>query len=612
MIPHTPWIRAARRLPVRVVLTTVVLLAPLKLGTVAITGEVGLFPLNVWEWLFATWPPFLAPVLAGFALLLAVILFPPPRAPGRFWLVPGVWLCLSLTTLAGLVRTTEWDAASLLFWHFLGVGAFALAVFWVWLRDPGLKPWLIGAVVAGTLLSALAGWNQVKGGGFTETIELVQRTVAETGQAPAPELLNRLYQTRAFGTFVYPNSFAAHLILTAPLVLYALWQAGAWFRPQRLSRTLFLAAGTMVLGGALWFSGSRAAVVALGGGITLAVLCLPLGWRRRWLLLGAGGLLVAVSLWVVNEGRALDSLGARLGYYRAAVQMFDAQPLTGVGLGEFFPEYMRLKAPGAEETRLPHNMFLGLAAQCGIGGALAALACLVLPLALGWLAPAVPGSAGMADRLFLGCVQAGLAAWSLHALADFNSEIPGTVMIVAILPLLVLAPGAGVGTPVGAAPPGGAVTGREGGAMIGRAGCAVRLGALLLALSAMAAIGRVPGELAYRELTELATTRGASLDVLHAAAVRAGQWLPWSPYPWSFLGRCADEAGAGGLALACYGEASVRTPHRSGFQARLAASALAAGDLARAREALARAMTWYPHSPEVQELARKMGPPPPP
>jgi hypothetical protein len=274
--------------------------------------------------------------------------------------------------------------------------------------------------------------------------------------------------------------------------------------------------------------------------------------------------------------------------------------VTGVGLGEFFPHYMRLKPPGAEETRLPHNMLLGLAAQCGIAGGLAALTCLLLPLTLNWLAGTGAGARRPEDRVLLGCVQAGLAAWSLHALADFNCEIPGTVMLVAILPLLALpSPPAAIAAAADPVPSHGA-------------GLAVRLGALSLGLLAMTAIARWPGELAYQRLTELAGTQGVSLDTLHTATVRTARLLPWSPYPWSLLGRCADEAGAAGLALACYEKASGRAPHRSGFHARAAASALAAGDPGKAREALAAAAAWYPHSPEVRDLARKLAPLPPP
>jgi hypothetical protein len=362
-------------------LVALAVLAPLKFGTVMVTGEVALFPMSGWEWLLGGWPPVLAAGMAAVGLLLAVLAWPVPPGRDGNALIPGAWWLLAVVALAGLAHTTETDAAFLTLLQWGGVGCFVTAVWWTRARDPGFDRWFLTAVVTGTLLAAASGWWQVLGGGLDETLAFAEAAARKAGRAMPPELMNRLVQRRAFGPFVYPNSFAAHLILTGPVTLVLLWRWGAGVHPPRVSQPLLAGVGAVLVAGALWLSGSRAALVAVVGGAGLVALAAGwLRWRLAWLGLGAVVVLVGAGLVAVNQGRGLETVGARLDYYRAAVQMAAAQPVAGVGLGEFFPWYMRLKPAGAEETRLPHCMVLGFAAQAGVLAGVAALGCLLLPL----------------------------------------------------------------------------------------------------------------------------------------------------------------------------------------------------------------------------------------
>lgn len=621
------------RLAFRVWMAALVFLLPIKLGTVVVVGEIGMFPINGWDWLFGQWPPFLVPVFAGLSLLGAVLLYPvPPRSRG--WLVPGAWGLLALSGLAGLVRTTEWDAAQLMLWHLLGTAALVLAAFWAGSAEARLPRWLLVAVCAGVVGNALYGWQQVKGGGFQQTRDFVEQQAQAAGREVSGNLAVRLGQDRAFGFLVYPNSYAAHLILAGPLAVFLLWRAGRRVQPEKVSRLLFVAFGLLAVAGALWFSASRAAMLALGGGLAAATLVQPAlkRWRLPLVVLGAAagvGLLLAVS-----QGRALESMGARFGYYRAAVQMLGSQPLTGVGLGEFFPHYMRLKPENAEETRLPHNMLLGLAAQCGLAGGVAAALCLALPLLLVWLcagaaagriSPGVPAAApGSASPEVAGvdvplvfAAQVGLAAWSLHSLADFNFEIACFPALVGVLTVVMVQLS---GAPEPPAVPGQKGKRSRGGgpaAPVARDVAATPAGtawspswrrvfvgtALVLALAAVAGIWRWPGEQAYQEAYNAIGVRDFDLDVLRAQALTAARLLPSSPQPWQLLGRAAEGCRAYPLAIEAYGEAVKRSPHRAAFFTHLARNHLSQGDRAAARQAMAQALAWYPLSRANRELA---------
>ncbi|NOY80397.1 MAG: O-antigen ligase family protein [Kiritimatiellaeota bacterium] len=569
-------------------------LAPLKFGNIVGNGEISLFPLSGIEWIFGPWPPFLLAVLAGLLLAAAALVFPPPPVSGWAWSVPGVWLLLALGACIGLWRTTEWEYALLFVGHILGATCLALSCFWIFPWTGRWRSVALAAVAAGVLWAGADGWAQVPGGGLRRFAESIERQAKARGTRLSPGMASRLHQTRAFATFTYPNSFAAHLLLTAPIALLLLWRAGGRFEPVRVSRRLFLGAGLVLLGGALWFTGSRAAVLALGGAIAVGALYQPRLRRFRGpIVLGAlvAALLAGTVLTLERSGRKLSSIESRLGYYRAALVMFREHPVAGVGLGEFFPNYLRLKSAEAEETRQPHNMFLAFLAQAGILGGVFAGLCLALPLYL----PALFRRAALrCDPGLLTAVQVGLAGWCLHALTDFNVQIPGTVATAAVLPVLCI-----TGLGPGAAPDAGA-SGRT-------AGLLARCAALLLALAAAAGLGRIPGEADYARLAAAATGPDVSMEVVKDLAVRAGEGLPFSPYPWTTFGRIARARGDWGLVARAYREAVLRAPHRAAFHRHFAEALLEIGEKNEARRQFRLAREWYPTDPKNQSLAQRLG-----
>ena len=582
------------RTGLRAYLAALLFIAPLKFGSVIESGGISDVPVSVWDWAFATWAPFAFPAFCGVALAWAASVYRPPALRVPSLLLPGAWLVLFLSLAPGLIRTTEWDAASLLLFHLLGAACLSLAVYWALeAGDQQLRAWLLVGVSAGLAWSAAQGWMQTVGGGLARAEAFALEDAKRRGATLPVDLLCRLQQRRAFADFTIANSYAAHLVLVGPPFLYALWRAGNRVEPVRVSRWLFPGLGVALAGGALVLSQSRAAMLALGGGTAVAIFMHPRLQRRR-VPLAMGFMAVTVSAFAaltwVRPGSKFSSLQARVGYCRAAVGMLAAHPVTGIGLGEFQSHFLRVKPAGAEEARHPHNLLLSMAAQSGVAGGAAAALCLALPLALG---PVLRRRRGAGDDGLVFLVRTGLASWCLHSLTDFNLLVPGTLGTAAILPLLALD-----------VPPD-----QEGG--VPRRGRAVaRAVAGTLAAGALASLWRYPGELAYARQTRL-LQHGADTSVVHAQATHVARLLPLSPYPWSTLGRLAWQRGQFGLAQRAYREAVSRAPHRSVFRRHLAEALVALGELGHAREHARAAVTWYGTDPKARELAERLGVLPP-
>jgi O-antigen ligase len=117
------------------------------------------------------------------------------------------------------------------------------------------------------------------------------------------------------------------------------------------------------------------------------------GWRALGAMTVAGTLAVAVAMAAVpavgerirsvaEDSRAwqpgeptLTSTGIRLEFYRVSSALVLAHPLAGTGTGSFALTYREKVAGTAlEPTRNPHNEYLLLAVQLGLGGPLLLLA----------------------------------------------------------------------------------------------------------------------------------------------------------------------------------------------------------------------------------------------
>jgi O-antigen ligase len=181
--------------------------------------------------------------------------------------------------------------------------------------------------------------------------------------------------------FPHPNQLAGFLGLLVPVALgvFAL-------RRSALLRTACLVVAAL---------GVLVVVLTYSRGALVALIALPLVLIRHkhsWPVI-AGVLvllvLLAPDVWRgrVAEVASLDrpEIATRLDFWRASVEMFDANPVAGVGLNGFADAYLDLEQPGRtylgggflDPPETAHNLYLNTAAEQGLIG-LSALALLIV------------------------------------------------------------------------------------------------------------------------------------------------------------------------------------------------------------------------------------------
>ncbi|MBP5300577.1 MAG: O-antigen ligase family protein, partial [Victivallales bacterium] len=247
----------------------------------------------------------------------------------------------------------------------------------------------------------------------------------------------KFQQTRSYGHFMDPNVYAAHLLLTCPLMLRVLDRLGQRCSSPKTARILLVGAGAVLFLGALIFSGSRGAFVGLAGGLVI------FGWvrwgkdlsRKATLALVVvailGALAGGIGISVLSQ-RKLETASVRLEYYQTATRIFARFPLFGAGIGEFFPWHIRLKGWQLDEARDPHSLFFAQLSQCGLFGLCDALLRLGIPLLLVF---GLLRKFRHADTTQVAAVLAAWCAWNVHSLLQFNDLIVSTACLAGSLGL---------------------------------------------------------------------------------------------------------------------------------------------------------------------------------
>jgi O-antigen ligase len=277
-----------------------------------------------------------------------------------------------------------------------------------------LKPIFAALLIVGLLVSGHALWQFATG-------ELSRvGFISSTGAVE--------YRVASF--FPHPNQLAGFVVLFVPLSvgLYSVFES-------RLAR-----AGCVLLP----LLALPAAIVTYSRGVLVALVALVLVLarsKRAWPAIGAAAVLVvllAPAAWqdrVADVGR-LDrpEIATRLDFWDAAVSMFQAHPVLGVGLNSFDVAYVDLEQTGrsflpgtglaAPETA--HSLYLNTLAEQGLVG-IAALVLLIL--AAGRMVLALRRSADARIRGFgLGLLGAGIALL-VSNLFDVTFVDPKTSML---------------------------------------------------------------------------------------------------------------------------------------------------------------------------------------
>jgi O-Antigen ligase len=416
-------------------------LSIVKFGNPVILDQKIIAPTTLREvWSYA-WPThwaywLLVPLaLAGAGVALAGR----PRWPGTRWLwvLPLLWFVWQLAA-AGHSVDARLTAAVL--WHFGGCLACYFAGALVSGEQRVLR-WLLIGVLAAFTFSLVRAVNQrlfefpqerrllLEGEqcGWTNfppamVLEMKQNSIIITTNGmdiANPDVLVRYAKRRVMGTLVYANALAGAVLLLWPVSFAIACNSTRRFRPA--TRVIVIAL-TVFLGGAgLFWTGSK-----LGWLIALALLGLWLlrrDWPKRWkYALLAFALVAGLGVFVVRFhhyfATGATSVGARLDYWRAAVQITRAHPLFGSGPGTFQRPYASLKAPEAEMARLTHNDYLEQFSDSGIVGGVSYTLWIVLALALAGRRAWRSG-----DPLLL-ALYLGVLGWFLQGLGEFSLYVP--------------------------------------------------------------------------------------------------------------------------------------------------------------------------------------------
>ena len=278
-----------------------------------------------------------------------------------------------------------------------------------------LKPIFAALLIVGLLVSAHALWQY-----FTGDLSRVG-FISSTGAVE--------YRVASF--FPHPNQLAGFVVIFVPLSvgLYSVFES-------RLAKAACVVLPLLAL---------PAAIVTYSRGVLVALVALVLVLarsKRAWPAIAAAAVLVvllAPSAWqdrVADAGR-LDrpEIATRLDFWDAALSMFQAQPVLGVGLNSFDVAYVDLDTTG--RTFLPgsglappesaHNFYLNTLAEQGLVG-IAALFLLIL--AAGRMVLALRRSSDPRIRNFgLGLLGAGIALL-VSNLFDVTFVDPKTSMLV--------------------------------------------------------------------------------------------------------------------------------------------------------------------------------------
>lgn len=185
---------------------------------------------------------------------------------------------------------------------------------------------------------------------------------------------------RLFGPFLNPSFFAGYLVITLPVTL------GIFLVTRRSLFVVLSGFAFVVQTMALMLTGAKfgiiAAVLSLGLFFLLAIVTRALR-RSRFLRLLAlcailTPLLVLFSAPVKSRIQAAESGGTqvhstvfRAFTWQATLKMVMAQPWLGAGPGTYPVTYQQYTIAGP--TRMAHNSYLQLAAECGIPAAAAFL-----------------------------------------------------------------------------------------------------------------------------------------------------------------------------------------------------------------------------------------------
>jgi hypothetical protein len=183
-------------------------------------------------------------------------------------------------------------------------------------------PFLILKIMAiSTLIIACYGIYQYISG-FESTREYVAEILSQKNILLPQEAKVRLNSNFIFSTFSISNSFAAHLILTAPICLYMLLHSD--LLKTKIFRYTFTSAAMLILIAALLLSGSRGAILSFALAAVILSVLLSMKSKKSVLLIIAALLGASAVIFLVpkDSGKKQPDYRCRLGRVFSLLYIF--------------------------------------------------------------------------------------------------------------------------------------------------------------------------------------------------------------------------------------------------------------------------------------------------
>ena len=575
-------------------------LLPLKFGgIVGVPEATGLFTDQIFAYLIISWPIFLFPVLSGIILFLAIFAFPVRNLAfktDKTLVVTVFWVLLAFTSLMGIVNASVWDFVIMQLTHLGGIAAYVLALYLFLKYRPGAKKMLVGAVLAGVLVSVYLGLEQYFSG-FEEMREFIRKQ-EELGIRGNEDLRGRIFDDRLHAPFVGSNSLAGYLLLTAPLTLVVLWNLCARIDPPKVARMVFIPLAVACLLFVFFATKARGAFLSLVLASGVFIVIFPVKkWLRLTVVIAAPLAVIGGAFYIYKYGRGFESMIVRVDYIRISIEMFLKQPLFGSGWGDFFYDYMRLKTIVSKEApHTPHNMLMAFTGQAGILALLAALGALFYPLWTSFrkVREFVCKHNYMNEKVALFF---GFTAFVFHSMLDIDLQVPGLIGIAAAVALLL-------------------VTSAKENEQLGEEKMSPwrfrgPLYLLLLVIVSSAVIGGwhlTRSEYVYSKLCDLCKPTGKTpQEIMNTSAFEVNERLqaavkarPYSPFPYSTAGAFYMGTRRFEDAEKCYRKAIELAPDSAAYYFRIFCLLQEGGQAEQAKKYLRKACELFPHNPRYR------------
>lgn len=314
------------------------------------------------------------PLLFPFALFLALVPFDTLLLVSRAGTLTKFLAILSgFAALVFLIRTKKAvpTSRSLLWW---GVVAFWMTASVAWALDATLSWKYISTFLQLFSLYAIISMLPVTGKDLKVLLAAVVLGGTAAGAYGAYYFLHQpaLLQERLFianaETTVDPNLFGAALILPISLAVMSV------LRMRRLGLKALYALPVAIMFGALLFTGSRGAILAVG--VMFLYFFFRTPFRTQVGAVLATGIamsfVVAPHIWTRFAQAGATGGAHRIPIWHIGFAAFQQHWLIGAGIGNFVTAYDQVFLKAAtlftQWSRAPHNLLLGTAAELGVVG----------------------------------------------------------------------------------------------------------------------------------------------------------------------------------------------------------------------------------------------------